>query len=206
MSFSIRFKVSIISSKTTSSIIIEVVGVTTYSVLGKIGNCLDEETINVIIKPMPTAVIDANKTSINTHDSIFFYSSGSVGSNYMWDFKDGYSSVLSNPYHTFDFPGAYQVKLTVEMGGCDVTDSLLIYVGTVSINDVLTHYGIASIPFGGEGLSGIGRMHGKEGLRSLSRTKSIVINRFNFINEIWWMGRSKRIENFLNKAIDFLYK
>ncbi len=79
-------------------------------------------------------------------------------------------------------------------------------IGMVSINDVLTHYGIASIPFGGEGLSGIGRMHGKEGLRSLSRTKSVVINRFNFINEIWWMGRSKRIENFLNKAIDFLYK
>ena len=79
-------------------------------------------------------------------------------------------------------------------------------IGTVSINDVLTHYGIASIPFGGEGLSGIGRMHGKEGLRSLSRTKSIVINRFNFINEIWWIGRSKKIENLLNKAIDILFK
>ena len=76
----------------------------------------------------------------------------------------------------------------------------------ISINDVLTHYGIASIPFGGEGLSGIGRMHGKEGLRSLSRTKSIVINRFNFINEIWWIGRSKKIENLLNKAIDILFK
>ena len=79
-------------------------------------------------------------------------------------------------------------------------------IGTVSINDVLTHYGIASLPFGGEGLSGIGRMHGKEGLRSLSRTKSIVINRFNFINEIWWIGRSKKIEKLLNKAIDFLFK
>ena len=52
--------------------------------------------------------------------------------------------------------------------------------GTVSINDVMTHYGISSIPFGGEGVSGIGRLHGKEGLRSFSRTKSIVVNRFNF--------------------------
>lgn len=79
-------------------------------------------------------------------------------------------------------------------------------IGTVSINDVLTHYGIASIPFGGEGLSGMGRMHGREGLRSLSRTKSIVVNRFSFINEIWWIGRSKKIESLLNKAIDFLFK
>ena len=79
-------------------------------------------------------------------------------------------------------------------------------IGTVSINDVLTHYGIASIPFGGEGLSGMGRMHGREGLRSLSRTKSIVVNRFSFINEIWWIGRSKKIESLLNKAIDLLFK
>ena len=79
-------------------------------------------------------------------------------------------------------------------------------IGTVSINDVLTHYGIASIPFGGEGLSGIGRMHGKEGLRSFSRTKSIVVNRFNFISEIWWIGRSSKIESLLNKAISLLFK
>ncbi|MCT4581842.1 MAG: T9SS type A sorting domain-containing protein [Flavobacteriales bacterium] len=121
---------------TTASVTIEVEGVTTYSVIGKIGNCLDEETINVIIKPMPTVVIDANKTSINTHDSIFFYSSGSVGSNYNWDFKDGYHSTLSNPYHKFDFPGAYQVELTVEMGSCEATDSILVYVGTVAIDEI----------------------------------------------------------------------
>ena len=80
-----------------------------------------------------------------------------------------------------------------------------IKTGNVSVNDVLTHYGIASIPFGGEGLSGVGRMHGKEGLRSLCRVKSIVENRFNFINELWWFGRSEKIKNLLNKAIKLLY-
>ena len=80
-----------------------------------------------------------------------------------------------------------------------------IKTGNISINDVLTHYGIASIPFGGEGLSGVGRMHGKEGLRSLCRVKSVVDNRFNFINELWWFGRSDKIKNLLNKAIKLLY-
>ncbi len=130
---------------TTATVTIEVEGVTSYSVIGKIGNCLDEETINVVIKPMPTVVVDANKTSINTHDSIFFYSTGSVGSNYFWDFKDGYNSTLSNPYHTFDFPGAYLVELTVEMGSCEITDSILVYVGTVSINEQ-THQNILVYP------------------------------------------------------------
>ena len=81
-----------------------------------------------------------------------------------------------------------------------------IKTGNVSVNDVLTHYGIASIPFGGEGLSGVGRMHGKEGLRSLCRIKSVVENRFNFIKEMWWFGRSKKVELLLEKAIKLLYR
>ena len=81
-----------------------------------------------------------------------------------------------------------------------------IKTGNVSINDVLTHYGIASLPFGGEGISGLGKMHGPEGLRSLSRTKSIVENRFNFITEPWWFGRSKTIEKILKKAVNLLYR
>ena len=78
--------------------------------------------------------------------------------------------------------------------------------GTVSINDVMTHYGISSIPFGGEGVSGIGRLHGKEGLRAFSRTKSIVVNRFNFMNEIWWFGRSEKINTLLNKVMNLLFR
>jgi len=123
------------TNDTTSMVEIVVEGVTTYSVVGSIGNCFDVEVIDVIIKPMPTLVMDANKTSISTHDSIFFYSSGSVASNYSWDFKDGSTSILSNPYHKFGFSGAYQVELTVEMGGCKTSDSILVYVGTVSIDE-----------------------------------------------------------------------
>jgi acyl-CoA reductase-like NAD-dependent aldehyde dehydrogenase len=78
--------------------------------------------------------------------------------------------------------------------------------GNVSINDVLTHYGIASLPFGGEGYSGVGRMHGEEGLKALCRIKSIVVNRFNFIEELWWFGKSKKIVGFINKAIKLLYR
>ena len=78
--------------------------------------------------------------------------------------------------------------------------------GTVSINDVMTHYGISSIPFGGEGVSGIGRLHGKEGLRAFSRTKSIVVNRFNFLNEIWWFGRSEKINTLLNKVMNLIFR
>ena len=81
-----------------------------------------------------------------------------------------------------------------------------IKTGTMSINDVFSHYGIASLPFGGEGQSGLGRLHGKEGLRSFSRIKSIVESKYRFIDDPWWFNRTKKIENLLRKAISFLYK
>ena len=119
----------------TSSIEIEVEGVTSYTVVGSNGNCYDEETVDVIIKPMPSVIADANKTSISTHDSIFFKNTGSVASVYHWGFGDGISSNMSNPYHKFDFAGAYMVILTGTMGDCEAKDSILVYVGTVDITE-----------------------------------------------------------------------
>ena len=81
-----------------------------------------------------------------------------------------------------------------------------IKTGNMSINDVFSHYGIASLPFGGEGISGLGRIHGKEGLRSFCRTKSIVESKYRFIDDPWWFNRTQTIENLLKKTISFLYK
>jgi aldehyde dehydrogenase (NAD+) len=44
--------------------------------------------------------------------------------------------------------------------------------GMVSINSVIAFVSIPSLPFGGVGDSGFGRIHGAEGLREFSRTKS----------------------------------
>ena len=79
-------------------------------------------------------------------------------------------------------------------------------IGNVSINDVFTHYGIASLPFGGEGLSGVGRLHGYEGLRALSRSKSVLENRFRFLPDPWWYGHSKGVERILNFFLKYYYR
>lgn len=112
------------------------VGNETISVTGYNGQCTDTEQMVIIIKPSPTAIASANATSINTGDSIFFFSNGSITSTTTWNFGDGFSSMETNPYHSFDFPGAYYAVLTSEMGGCEATDTVLVYVGTVSINEL----------------------------------------------------------------------
>jgi len=47
-----------------------------------------------------------------------------------------------------------------------------------SINSVLTFAGMPSLPLGGVGESGFGRIHGPDGLRKFARPKAISRQRF----------------------------
>ncbi|MEE2030830.1 aldehyde dehydrogenase family protein [Rhodococcus chondri] len=51
--------------------------------------------------------------------------------------------------------------------------------GMVSVNSVLGFAGIPSLPFGGIGESGFGRIHGADGLREFSRSKSVTVEKFS---------------------------
>jgi succinate-semialdehyde dehydrogenase / glutarate-semialdehyde dehydrogenase len=50
--------------------------------------------------------------------------------------------------------------------------------GMTSVNSVQTFAGMPSLPFGGVGESGFGRVHGPDGLREFSRSKAITRQRF----------------------------
>jgi acyl-CoA reductase-like NAD-dependent aldehyde dehydrogenase len=49
--------------------------------------------------------------------------------------------------------------------------------GMVAVNSTLTFVGMATLPFGGVGDSGFGRIHGDDGLREFSRAKAITVRR-----------------------------
>jgi acyl-CoA reductase-like NAD-dependent aldehyde dehydrogenase len=49
--------------------------------------------------------------------------------------------------------------------------------GMTSVNGVMSYAGVPSLPFGGSGDSGFGRIHGADGLREFSRPKSIARQR-----------------------------
>jgi acyl-CoA reductase-like NAD-dependent aldehyde dehydrogenase len=58
--------------------------------------------------------------------------------------------------------------------------------GNVCINDCVVSYAVAGLPFGGIKESGIGRVHGAEGLRAFSNVKSVLSNRVSPRREIQW--------------------
>ncbi len=50
--------------------------------------------------------------------------------------------------------------------------------GMVSVNGVISFAGIPSLPFGGVGESGFGRIHGEDGLREFTRSQAVARQRF----------------------------
>jgi acyl-CoA reductase-like NAD-dependent aldehyde dehydrogenase len=51
------------------------------------------------------------------------------------------------------------------------------HTGMVAVNSTLSFVGMATLPFGGVGDSGFGRIHGEDGLREFGRAKSITVRR-----------------------------
>lgn len=60
--------------------------------------------------------------------------------------------------------------------------------GTVLLNDALAVVGMADVPYGGVKSSGVGRMHGREGLEDCVKTTPIVDDLFPTWHQPWWFG------------------
>ncbi|RJQ66876.1 aldehyde dehydrogenase family protein [Pseudonocardiaceae bacterium YIM PH 21723] len=71
-------------------------------------------------------------------------------------------------------------------------------VGMVSINSFLTFAAIPTLPFGGRGLSGYGRMHGEEGLRDFSAPRAVTKKLFPGVIDPLGYGRKENaVKNLL---------
>lgn len=81
-----------------------------------------------------------------------------------------------------------------------------IRAGNVCINDCIVNYGVASLPFGGIGESGIGRVHGAEGLLSFTNTKSVLGERFKMPKVLWWYPTTPKLTKILKRALKLRYR
>ncbi|NWJ97463.1 MAG: aldehyde dehydrogenase family protein [Chloroflexi bacterium] len=82
-----------------------------------------------------------------------------------------------------------------------------IEAGATCINDILVNYLIVELPFGGIKESGIGTRHGgAEGIRKFCRTQAIVVDRFQFQQEVNWFPYNKKKTRLLSFIADFMFK
>jgi succinate-semialdehyde dehydrogenase / glutarate-semialdehyde dehydrogenase len=65
--------------------------------------------------------------------------------------------------------------------------------GMVSVNSVQAFVGMPSLPFGGVGDSGFGRVHGPDGLREFARSKAVTRQRFPLPFQVLSFDRPRRL-------------
>lgn len=73
--------------------------------------------------------------------------------------------------------------------------------GVVTINDHLYTHAMSDIPWGGPGESGIGRTHGPEGLKEMTKTKVVNWDWLRAKRNLWWYPQDRESYNALRHAM-----
>ncbi len=91
-------------------------------IVNDVNGCSDTLVYPVLINVSPISVNYVPQPVINgcAPYSVNFSDASGAGS-FLWDFGDGTTSTLANPYHVYTSPGVYTVSLTTWMpnGGCE---------------------------------------------------------------------------------------
>jgi acyl-CoA reductase-like NAD-dependent aldehyde dehydrogenase len=75
----------------------------------------------------------------------------------------------------------------------------------VSVNSVLGFAGMATLPLGGKGESGFGRIHGPEGLREFTRPRAIATQRYPAPINLLTFGRKAWVVRLLPRLIRWVH-
>jgi delta 1-pyrroline-5-carboxylate dehydrogenase len=77
--------------------------------------------------------------------------------------------------------------------------------GMTAINGVITFAGVPSLPFGGVGDSGFGRIHGPDGLKEFTYAKAIAKQRFKPLLALTSFSRTEKMDAQLAQLITVLH-
>ena len=77
--------------------------------------------------------------------------------------------------------------------------------GMTSVNQVMAFAGVPSLPFGGHGDSGFGRIHGADGLKEFTRAKSITRQRFDLPLPLLSFERTEKVDKLLGRTVRMLH-
>jgi acyl-CoA reductase-like NAD-dependent aldehyde dehydrogenase len=77
--------------------------------------------------------------------------------------------------------------------------------GMTSINSVLTFASVPSLPFGGVGNSGFGRIHGADGLKEFTRAKAITRQRVPLPVNLMSFGRPPQAADALARVMGLVH-
>jgi hypothetical protein len=77
--------------------------------------------------------------------------------------------------------------------------------GMTSVNSVIAFASVPSLPFGGVGDSGFGRIHGEDGLKEFTRAKAITAQRFALPTPLLSFKRHPGLTDQLAKVVRLVH-
>lgn len=77
--------------------------------------------------------------------------------------------------------------------------------GMTSVNSIIAYAGVPSLPFGGVGASGFGRIHGPDGLKEFTYAKSITKQRFKPVLAMTTFARTEKTDKNAQTLITMLH-
>jgi acyl-CoA reductase-like NAD-dependent aldehyde dehydrogenase len=87
--------------------------------------------------------------------------------------------MVDDEVHAIQLANDSNLGLSASVWSCDLARAERVahqlYVGSVNINDTMSHFAIPRLPFGGVKESGIGRTHGKKDLLQFTQTRAFVV-------------------------------
>lgn len=78
-------------------------------------------------------------------------------------------------------------------------------VGMTSVNDIIAFAGVPSLPSGGVGESGFGRIHGPDGLKEFTRAHAITRQRFGLPAQLTSFTRPEGLTEMLSKVVGLVH-
>jgi aldehyde dehydrogenase (NAD+) len=78
-------------------------------------------------------------------------------------------------------------------------------LGMTAVNSVITYAAVPSLPFGGVGDSGFGRIHGADGLREFTYAHAMTEQRFKPPLALMTFGRKPKAEQQFTKLLAMLH-
>lgn len=84
----------------------------------------------------PDTSFTASKTSVVTGEVITFTNTSKDGSDYEWNFGDGVTSVLTNPTHSYENDGTYNVEMTAYSKNGKKSDNATVSITVTKANEI----------------------------------------------------------------------
>jgi len=181
------------NGSTNSNLTVSPNSQTTYTVIGQNGSCSGTPVQTTIaVAPSPTVVATSDVYNVSVGGTVSFSNGGSSATSFIWTFGDGNVSTQGVVAHTYNVMGIYTAVLSGTIGNCTASDTIIVNVGVVDVQESTLEDAISIYPNPNKGQFNI--------KIDLTSGENIEVVLYSTIGQVI---STTRVENIQNTILNF---